>query len=68
MIKHMKRAFTYKDLSLIAGIAVALIIVFTLWMKESPQHPAQNMMDKASFPIGELKTSLIDRTVAEVIR
>jgi len=64
----MKRAFTYKDLSLIAGIAVALIVVFTLWMKESSQRPTQNTIHKASFSIGSLKTSLIDRTLAEVIR
>jgi len=68
MIKHMKRAFTYKDLSVIAGIAVALIIVFTLWMKQTPGRPTQNMIHKASFSITDFKTSLIDRTLAEVIR
>lgn len=54
MIRQMKRAFTYKDLSLIAGVAVALIIVFTLWVKQTPERPTQ-------------KASLIDRTLAEVI-
>jgi hypothetical protein len=63
----MKRAFTYKDLSVIAGIAVALIIVFTLWVKQTPQRPSQNMIHKASFSISDLKAALIDRTLAEVI-
>lgn len=63
----MKRAFTYRDLSLIAGIAVALIIVFTLWVKQTPERPAQNMIHKASFSISDLKTSLIDRTLAKVM-
>jgi hypothetical protein len=64
----MKRVFTYKDLSVIAGIAVALIIVFTVWIKPTPQRPIQNMIHKASFSINDLQTSLIDRTLAEVVR
>jgi hypothetical protein len=64
----MKRAFTYKDLSVIAGIAVALIIVFTLWIRPTAQRPAQNMIHKISFSINDLRTSLIDRTLAEVVR
>jgi hypothetical protein len=63
----MKRAFTYKDLSLIAGVAVALIIVFTLWVKQTPERPTQNVIHKATFSISDLKASLIDRTLAEVI-
>lgn len=64
----MKRASTYKSLSLIAGIAVALIIVFTVWYKQTPRHEQENMIHKASFSLPDIKTSLIDRTVAEIIR
>jgi hypothetical protein len=34
-IKAMKTRFTYKELSLIAGILVAAIIVFTIWMNDT---------------------------------
>ena len=53
---------------MIAGVAVALIIVFTLWAKQSPQHATHNMVGKDSFSINDLKASLIDRTLAEVAR
>jgi hypothetical protein len=67
MIKQMKRAFTYKDLSLIAGIAVALIVVFFVWVKQTPRQPEGDLIHKASFSIPDIKSSLIDRTLAEII-
>ncbi|WP_276374212.1 hypothetical protein [Chryseolinea sp. H1M3-3] len=30
----MKNRFTYKELTLVAGIAVALIVIFTLWIRK----------------------------------
>jgi hypothetical protein len=32
----VKRRFTYRELTLLAGILVALIVVFTVWLKQKP--------------------------------
>jgi hypothetical protein len=29
-----KRRFTYKELTLVLGIVVALVVIFTLWLRE----------------------------------
>lgn len=51
----MKWRFTYKELSLLLGILVAVIIMITLWLKpfslesgEVSEKPAQKMIVPAS--------------------
>lgn len=67
----MKWRFTYKELSLLLGILVAVIIMITLWLKpfslesgEVSEKPAQKMIVPAS-------KILVERTfvyLKEIIR
>jgi hypothetical protein len=67
--ESVKRNFTYKEYTLIAGVVVALIIVFTLWfrqepLKESPQTLKSNKAKTMSLP--EAAKSLVRRAVTEI--
>ncbi|MFZ6012949.1 MAG: hypothetical protein ACOYXT_21575 [Bacteroidota bacterium] len=54
--KIVKRRFTYKELTLVLGIVVALLIVFTWWFK-NPAVPAQNTGDNhRTLPVITLPT------------
>lgn len=45
-IHLMIKRFTYKELTLILGIIVALIVVFTLWIRQ----PSQSVSGSARLP------------------
>jgi hypothetical protein len=65
----VKRNFTYKEYTLIAGVLVALIIVFTLWfrqepVKESPHTLKSNKAKTMSLP--EAAKSLVRRAITEI--
>jgi hypothetical protein len=67
--KTVKRNFTYKEYTLIAGVLVALIIVFTLWfrqepLKESPHTLKSNKAKTMSLP--EAAKSLVRRAITEI--
>jgi hypothetical protein len=65
----VKRNFTYKEYTLIAGVLVALIIVFTLWfrqepIKESPHTLKSNKAKTMSLP--EAAKFLVRRAITEI--
>jgi hypothetical protein len=59
--KRMFRKFTYKDFSLLIGIAVAVIILLTLWLNTSSLdlNTGQNHPRKISTPIKALTEKVI---------
>jgi hypothetical protein len=42
----MMKRFTYKELTLVLGIAVALVVIFTLWLR----HPSGSFSDSLRIP------------------
>ena len=65
----VKRHLTYKEVSLIAGIVVALVIVFTIWFSQEPANqPAfRNLKDKALQSFRETAKSFVMKKFAEII-
>lgn len=46
--RRMKRRMTYKELIMVLGILVALLVAFTLWAKSPAETPASRA--KLTFP------------------
>lgn len=65
----VKRTFTYKEVSLIAGIVVALVIVFTVWFRQDPanQPSSRSLRDKALHSFHETAKPFVMKKFAEII-
>lgn len=66
---RVKRNFTYKELSLIAGIVVALVVVFMIWFRTdmAAQPSSGNLKDKALQSLNETAKSLVTRTFIKIL-
>lgn len=66
--KTMIKKFTYKELTLLLGILVALIIVFTLWIRQ-PSKPISTFGIKRPSVVQSIKNTVIKTyvNVAEVL-
>jgi hypothetical protein len=53
----MKSIFSYKDLTMIFGVMIAIIVMFTLWMRSPDTHSSSNE------PSLELHKSSLEITV-----
>jgi hypothetical protein len=62
----VKRQFTYKEFTLIVGILVALIIVFTLWVRQEPVKESPQTLKPKSISLPDAAKSLVKRAVAEI--
>jgi hypothetical protein len=62
----VKRHFTYKEYTLIAGVLVALIIVFTLWLRQEPVKESPHTLKPKTMSLPEAAKSLVRRAVAEI--
>jgi hypothetical protein len=62
----VKRNLTYKDYTLIAGVLVALMVVFTLWFSQEPVKPSQHTLKPKTMSLPETAKSLVRRAVAEI--
>jgi hypothetical protein len=62
--KSVKLRFTYREFTLIVGVLVALIVVFTFWYKQNPQAAS----DFRSFKDSVLKASIAVPLVERVVR
>ena len=63
---RVKRHFTYKEYTLIAGVLVALVIVFTLWFRQEPVKESPQTLKSKSMSFPEAAKSLVRRAVAEI--
>jgi hypothetical protein len=64
----VKRSFTFKEVSLIAGIVVALVIVFTIWFNQDPsnQPSSVGLRDKALHSFRDAAKSFLMKKFAEI--
>ena len=64
---HVKRGLTYKEVSLIAGILVALVIVFTLWFRQTTEKPSSSrgLKDKALQSLQNTAKSFVMKKFVE---
>lgn len=65
---RVKKGITYRELTLVAGILVALLVVFTLWFRHQPQEAAGVMgtKRKAAVSLSEIARSFAKKTFAEI--
>ena|SRR5690349_12232218 len=64
---QVKRNFTYKEVSLIAGILVALVIVFTIWFRQDSekQPSSRSLKDKALQSLQNTAKSFVVKKFVE---
>jgi hypothetical protein len=64
----VRRSFTYKEVSLIAGILVALVIVFTIWFRQDSekQPSSRSLKDKALQSLGDTAKSFVTKKFVEI--
>jgi hypothetical protein len=58
----MKKRFTYRELTLVVGIVVALIVIFTLWFRQPVQALTRNSDHRTSL-FYNIKKSFIHKKV-----
>jgi hypothetical protein len=65
---HVKNRFTFKELTLVAGILVAVIIVLALWFKEPVKTSSGSLKNDSGkiFSITAITKSFINKTLAEI--
>jgi hypothetical protein len=61
--RNVKRKFTYKELTLVLGVFVAMIIAITLWSQLGNDHPSKN----ALMPTAERVIPAINSLVRSVL-
>lgn len=64
--KPVKGRFSYKELTVILGIVVALLVVLTLWIgQQTEEQSVENMISlpEISFP----STETVKKTMTEVV-
>lgn len=62
----MKRNFTYKEYTLIAGILVAVVVVLTFWFRQEPVIGSTQTFKPKNMSIPEVAKALVRRAVAEI--
>jgi hypothetical protein len=58
----MKKRFTYRELTLVVGIVVALIVIFTLWLRQPVQAFTRNADARTSL-FYDLKRSFMQKKI-----
>ncbi|HEX6889390.1 MAG TPA: hypothetical protein VF141_01810 [Chryseolinea sp.] len=56
----MKRKFTYKELTLVLGVFVAMIIAITLWSQRGSGHHSKNTLMPTAERVMPAITSLVN--------
>lgn len=65
--KPVKRHFSYKEVTVILGIVVALIVVITLWIGQpAEQHPVESIITLPHVPFPDAWT--VKKTMTEVLQ
>lgn len=63
----VNRHFSYKELTVILGILVALIVVITLWIGQpAEQHPVESIITLPHTPFPDAET--VKKTMTEVLQ
>jgi len=62
--RNVKRKFTYKELTLVLGVFVALIIAITLWSQRENGHHSKNTL----MPTAERVVPAINSLLKSVVR
>jgi hypothetical protein len=60
--RNVKRKFTYKELTLVLGVFVAMIIAITLWFQKGDDHRSKNTL----MPTAEKVIPVINSLVKSV--
>jgi hypothetical protein len=65
---HVRRSFTYKEVSLIAGILVALVVVFTIWFRQDSekQPSSRSLKDRALQSLQNTAKSFVTKKFVEI--
>jgi hypothetical protein len=66
--QSVKRNFTYKEYTLIAGVLVALVIVFALWFRQEPVKESHTLKSNKAktMSLPEAAKSLVRRAITEI--